>query len=593
MMSQPVTRGNPSSARHQDVLRQHSEPEKPMVYEPPDLRGRMHVEKVTGEYRIREDECLADKLQHEEFELHFGKNKDARKLGHIDIKKAKQIYLDEIKASGLLSKQELNRLCTDDKYLAEEVAKRIQEEEVYDVERKEALEMQDEEFARYLEAKEKEKLEVERKRRLDVRIAQDRAAAERLQREVTSDAGGISNGVAGISLNEEAPQNPRGWGIDFEVGSKSNKTSADLNALKDAEIARKLQFQEAELEKIRVEEERDRRLAEKLQQHEAEKYEILRIKEQEKREVALIQQREKEQREAAQRMQDDQRQREMRSEFPDNDKRSRLQAVDATGKAAAVSHQDQQPYNSHNSQGRSNSAAKNTPQREGSQGRSHPNNAPQGVNSRSHPPQEYESYDPKRQGSHGRSSKQEPQRQDAKSRSLPQEAQRHGSQGRSHQQEAQRHGSQGRSHQQEAQRQGSQGKSQPPEYHREEQRRNSHSVQNSNASRKPEPVYLQAVDATGQPVERRLADDQRIRLEQARSVNQQNKGERKHYDNVAANIDPTYTSIDTLNNQRGREASEVRPASVIQNQKRNSAADGNSKKEKKKLFSSSKKEKKK
>ena len=43
-------------------------------------------------------------------ELHFGKNKDMRKIGQIDIKKAKSIYLEEVAASGLLTKEELNRL---------------------------------------------------------------------------------------------------------------------------------------------------------------------------------------------------------------------------------------------------------------------------------------------------------------------------------------------------------------------------------------------------------------------------------------------------------------------------------------------------
>ena len=103
----------------EQITRQHSEPEKPLIYEPPDLRGRKHVEKgifyrwffpqggrenkdlfwvkslrqvhkdymqslnlwdfqslvrtcrlfffsVTGQYRVLEDECLADKLQNEE-----------------------------------------------------------------------------------------------------------------------------------------------------------------------------------------------------------------------------------------------------------------------------------------------------------------------------------------------------------------------------------------------------------------------------------------------------------------------------------------------------------------------------------------------
>ena len=33
-----------------------------------------------------------------------------RKIGQIDMKKAKSIYLEEVAASGLLSKEELNRL---------------------------------------------------------------------------------------------------------------------------------------------------------------------------------------------------------------------------------------------------------------------------------------------------------------------------------------------------------------------------------------------------------------------------------------------------------------------------------------------------
>lgn len=94
----------------QKVSNEHKEPEKPLIYEPPDLRGRKHVEKVAGEYRVREDEVLADKLQHEEFEFHYGKNKDERHRGQIDVKTAKSIYLREVEDSGLLSKSELKRL---------------------------------------------------------------------------------------------------------------------------------------------------------------------------------------------------------------------------------------------------------------------------------------------------------------------------------------------------------------------------------------------------------------------------------------------------------------------------------------------------
>ena len=43
-------------------------------------------------------------------DLHFGKNRDERQRGRVDLNKAKEIYLREVEESGLLSKSELRSL---------------------------------------------------------------------------------------------------------------------------------------------------------------------------------------------------------------------------------------------------------------------------------------------------------------------------------------------------------------------------------------------------------------------------------------------------------------------------------------------------
>ncbi|XP_065656232.1 uncharacterized protein LOC100213914 isoform X3 [Hydra vulgaris] len=157
-----------------NIIKHHVEPEKPIVYEPPDLLGRKHVEKITGEFRYREDECLADKLQSEEFNKYFESNKSARKLGKMDINTAKAIFLKEVEESGLLTSSQIKELCSNDSLFAEELTRRIEMEMDLEAERKIVREMQDEEFARYLQIKEKKKLEEKKKIMLQKKLAEKR-----------------------------------------------------------------------------------------------------------------------------------------------------------------------------------------------------------------------------------------------------------------------------------------------------------------------------------------------------------------------------------------------------------------------------------
>ncbi|XP_057304072.1 trichohyalin-like isoform X1 [Hydractinia symbiolongicarpus] len=581
----------------QKVSSEHKEPEKPLIYEPPDLRGRKHVEKVAGEYRVREDEVLADKLQHEEFEFHYGKNKDERHRGQIDIKTAKSIYLREVEDSGLLSKSELKRLCKDDAWLAQEFQHRLDENLEFEAQRKTATEMQDEEFARYLEAKEKEKLELERKRRLERRIAQDRAAAAKLQRDLDAKAAEVD-----VDVGVETSQKP-GWEIDFEVGaSTGEKTRQDLHELQDAEVARQLQLKEAELEQKRLEEERDRRIAAKLQKQEAEEYR------REKAERKL--RREREQSEQNRTSTSTEGKEEQPAAAQPRTKH--LRSVDATGEPIRTKSVSAAP--------RYNASEQGTPQRAGSESR------PKQRQNSDKSPYVVEQGTPQRAVSENRPK----QRQNSdKSQYVVEQGtpQRAVSENRSKQRQNSDK-SQYVVEQGTPQRAGSESRS--------KQRQPSDKRHHASAQKSGEPIYLQAVDATGRRVESqnggvknepRLVDDQRALQQQMRHVDQlQQNGvdrqrgdskkqknkqpdntwgleyqssnkqrveprydtkEKQHYNNVAVSIDPTYSSIDSL--KRGTpppssldEHGDVRAAPVIQNVKRPSHSD---EKKKKKWFS--------
>ncbi|XP_066911891.1 trichohyalin-like isoform X2 [Clytia hemisphaerica] len=273
----------------------HQEPERPLVYEPPDLEGRQHVAKVTNDFRIREDECLADKLQNEEFEYHFGQNRSERWRGQLDIKKAKQIYLQEVEKAGLLSKDEMNKLCVQDAALATEIDSQINEKKDLDAQRKTAIEMQDEEFARYLEERERKKYEHERRKRLQQRLAEDKvsegkiAAAARAKQDIR-DESGLESGASEMRIRSSSQDK---WDVQCESSGRARKTPSkdqerngrrdeereqrakerEMQELKDKEIAKRLQLQEVQSGgNHRSVEERDRMIAMRLQQKEAQEY---------------------------------------------------------------------------------------------------------------------------------------------------------------------------------------------------------------------------------------------------------------------------------------------------------------------------------
>jgi len=144
--------------------------------------GSKKVKEACQEIMTREDEALAHRLQDEEFQTHYIRNRQERSTARIDVKAAKHTYLEEVKQAGLLRKAELQRLADDDAWLATELQQRLNEEEDMEMQQRVASEMQDEAYAEFLQEREKEKVKKERQRRLQRRLDRERQELEKIER---------------------------------------------------------------------------------------------------------------------------------------------------------------------------------------------------------------------------------------------------------------------------------------------------------------------------------------------------------------------------------------------------------------------------
>eukprot|EP00795_Rhopilema_esculentum_P006953 gene6953-12574_t len=145
--------------------------------------GSKKVKDVCQDFMTREDEALAQRLQDEEFQTHYLKNREERGTARVDVKAAKNAYLEEVKQAGLLREYEYQRLAADDAWLASELQQRLDEEENLESQQRSVNEMQDEEYAMFLQEREKEKVKRERARRLRNRIERERKELSRIERE--------------------------------------------------------------------------------------------------------------------------------------------------------------------------------------------------------------------------------------------------------------------------------------------------------------------------------------------------------------------------------------------------------------------------
>eukprot|EP00794_Sanderia_malayensis_P000808 gene808-103_t len=263
--------------------------------------GSKKVKDVCVDFRTREDEALAQRLQDEEFETHYLRNRQERGTARVDVKTAKETYLEEVKKAGLLKEAEYQRIAEDDAWLAAELQVRLQEEEKMEAERRNAAEIQDEEYAYYLQQKEKQRLERVRQRRLQTRIEKERNEMEKVERERHAGSAAalaqepipitnLDDTTAAVSREDRREIDvsrdmnaltvsmppPKTEGDHWREGAQGNNVDqseylAREQQLKDEEYARQLQRREEEKLK-RMMEERDRRLALKMQRKEAEEY---------------------------------------------------------------------------------------------------------------------------------------------------------------------------------------------------------------------------------------------------------------------------------------------------------------------------------
>lgn len=141
-------------------------------------KGR--VGQVLQQFQIHEDTALAYKIQSKEIETHVSRNREQRKSVRSSVKTAKQTYLDEVKNAGVLPETSVAEI-EQKEWLAEELHKRVEEQEsiakiMADRERK-----KDEEIALQIQHEEEKKLRYFEHKRHE-RLAKEEEEQKRLRR---------------------------------------------------------------------------------------------------------------------------------------------------------------------------------------------------------------------------------------------------------------------------------------------------------------------------------------------------------------------------------------------------------------------------
>lgn len=125
------------------------------------------VRQVCQDFRVREDESLAHRLQEEEFGNHYIRNRSERKTVREDVKAAKITYLEEVKHSQILPEDMVHNMERTEHWLAIDLQHKLQNEEIECERRRRDAETRDEAIARQMQEKEALKLERARQRRLE------------------------------------------------------------------------------------------------------------------------------------------------------------------------------------------------------------------------------------------------------------------------------------------------------------------------------------------------------------------------------------------------------------------------------------------
>lgn len=187
------------------------------------------VRKVCQDFRVREDGALAYRLQEEEIDQHYKRNRQESRKIQDDVRTAKITYLEEVKNARLLPEQELPDMEETDKWLARELQDRLQSEEEKEYQQRKSIETEDERLAReFQEREERQARQLERERLQrsiseteDERLARqmqereairaERARQFRREQELIEqrDRQLIHQALASVQMDDEPPPVPR------------------------------------------------------------------------------------------------------------------------------------------------------------------------------------------------------------------------------------------------------------------------------------------------------------------------------------------------------------------------------------------------
>uniref|UniRef100_H0WVK5 Coiled-coil domain containing 50 n=1 Tax=Otolemur garnettii TaxID=30611 RepID=H0WVK5_OTOGA len=197
---------------------------------------------VCRDFAVLEDHTLAHNLQEQEIEHHLASNIQRNRLVQHDLRVAKQLQEEDLKAQAQLQKRYKDREQQDC-----EIAQEIQEKLAIEAERQRIQEKKDEDIARLLQ--EKELLE-EKKRKKHVL---DLSGAKAYGENYSYEDGGTKTRVVkeAISIPSRVAHRDQEW-YDAEIARKLQEeellaTQVDLRAAQvaqDEEIARLLMAEE-------------------------------------------------------------------------------------------------------------------------------------------------------------------------------------------------------------------------------------------------------------------------------------------------------------------------------------------------------------
>uniref|UniRef100_T1JL04 Coiled-coil domain-containing protein n=1 Tax=Strigamia maritima TaxID=126957 RepID=T1JL04_STRMM len=234
------------------------------------------VNQVCREWIVHEDSALAQKLQDEEIELHYGKNRTERRVVQGDLRHARDVQHEEISEAQKINDM-YEQMLLEQEMADAQVALELQHLEDRKEGRGRSYEEADKRLARQLQ--EKEKLRYERKKK----------AVEKERRPVERSSAGSSENI--IEFDSESPdiithklsvREPL-LVQESELSEYLLQQASDLDANEirllreeqDAEFARKLQEQEsmqrksaADRDRLLAIEAQDRELAKMLQEQE-------------------------------------------------------------------------------------------------------------------------------------------------------------------------------------------------------------------------------------------------------------------------------------------------------------------------------------